>query len=70
MVMTDPVTVEQQQTEPPILEPAHFTPDNDPFRVRLNFSPREKVQMLLVLIFIVPVRVFVAFVSLGGFNLD
>ena len=40
------------------------TDDNDPFRVRLKFTTQEKLQMAAVLIFLVPIRVLVAFVSL------
>lgn len=52
------------KADPQVLEPTDFNPENDPFRVRLDFSSREKVQMVLVLIFIVPIRVLVAFISL------
>ena len=63
--MTKPVLTDTT-SEPTVLEPADFTADNDPFRVRLHFSSAEKVQMVLVLIFIVPIRVLVAFISLGA----
>ncbi len=60
----DPV-IKMAKMEPEILQPDKFSPDNDPFRVRLLFTSAEKVQMVLVLIFIVPVRLLVAFISLG-----
>jgi hypothetical protein len=60
----DPV-IKMTKMEPEILQPDKFSPDNDPFRVRLHFTSAEKVQMVLVFIFIVPVRLLVAFISLG-----
>ena len=62
--MTKPV-FSSEGYEPRVLLESEFTPENDPFRVRLKFSQMEKYQMVLFLVFVVPVRVLVAFISLG-----
>jgi len=46
------------------LETENITPENSPFRVRLNFSLSEKLQMLLCFIFVVPIRFIVCFIAL------
>lgn len=61
--MTKPV-FSSEGSEPRVLLESEFTPENDPFRVRLKFSQMEKYQMVLFLVFVVPVRVLVAFISL------
>jgi len=47
------------------IEPEHFNEENDPFRVRLKFSILDKIQMVLVAIFLVPVRSIAAFIFLA-----
>jgi hypothetical protein len=61
------MTNQLKNVEPPVLLEAEITEENDPFRVRLHFSPLEKIQMLLFLIFVVPFRVLIAFSSLGKY---
>jgi lysophosphatidylcholine acyltransferase/lyso-PAF acetyltransferase len=46
------------------LEAENITPENSPFRVRLNFTLSEKIQMLLCFIFVVPIRFIVCFIAL------
>lgn len=38
--------------------------DEDPFRVRLKFTPTDYISMLVVFIFLVPIRIIVALISL------
>jgi len=47
-----------------VLNTENITPENSPFRVRLNFSLSEKIQMLLCLIFVVPLRFIVCALAL------
>jgi len=42
-----------------VLETEDITPENSPFRARLNFSLSEKVQMFLCFIFVLPIRLIV-----------